>query len=372
MSRLESAQAAILGHDEILERLNRGQVFVGRSTVMADGLKPTADTWVPASVRAARYDLRLAPDRLIIPASPGHKSRGEEDFERHWSGEEIRHRRIVLRRGEVAFVSTRERFCMPWDLAGNIGLKFALSQQGLLALAGLHVDPGFGYVRTEAGDFAAAEDERLHLLLANLGEHDVALDVDHPIASIQFLKVSRPMPGKPIRTSEAIRRRFFADSSSAPVGLGFVAELAGVVDARNEEMVKVDRRLNRLEGATENVVVFGVFVLAVALVAGFLTLLINAAGEIGARRLDELLPAGDPWRAGVWVVAFMVLAYLGGWFVAVVRAAFRGARQDDPERVAQKKTTAAHRKELAAQRAQIEELERRLTEYERRTSSEPH
>ena len=77
---------------------------------------------------------------MIIP------DRGHPSGRRYKRGSK-RDQPVILRPGEVAFFSTAERLCIPWDVCANIGIKFGYARRGVLILTGLLVDPGFGLER---------------------------------------------------------------------------------------------------------------------------------------------------------------------------------------------------------------------------------
>jgi hypothetical protein len=100
----------------------------------------------------------------------------------------LRKEPVVLKPGDVAFVSTRERLCLPWDLAGFVGAKFTYARKGVLIMTGVSVDPGFG-LELINGQWTAKNDERLHFVLANVGSNDVTLKPgDQPIATLRGRK----------------------------------------------------------------------------------------------------------------------------------------------------------------------------------------
>src|ERR1700676_3917347 len=146
--------SAVLAHDEILKRLHNGELF-------------RENSWDPANIRAAAYDLRIASDFIIVP-DPNFPSG------RRYRRGENREKPVILRPGEVAFFSTTERLCMPWDVSANIGIKFNYARRGILILTGLLVDPGFGMKRVD-DVWLAKQDERLHFLVANVGPNEIVM-----------------------------------------------------------------------------------------------------------------------------------------------------------------------------------------------------
>ena len=81
----------ILGHNEIHNRLAKGEVF-------------RRDAWDPSCTKEASYALRAASDGLILEGKPFKPN------ERHVEGN------IVIKPGKIAIISTLERLNMPGDL----------------------------------------------------------------------------------------------------------------------------------------------------------------------------------------------------------------------------------------------------------------
>src|SRR6266705_1195046 len=170
-----SKTGSLLCSDEITDRLNHRSIFCHGS-------------WDPENIRGAAYDLRMAEDVLIVPYHSDSKSLQSIRYNRG----EKRPNRVILKPGDVAFVSTMEHFCMPWDLSGMLGSKFSLTSQGVLMLTGVCIDPGYG-LALQNGRWVPKDDERLHFLLSNVGHDDVYLTPGKErIATIQFFKILAP------------------------------------------------------------------------------------------------------------------------------------------------------------------------------------
>lgn len=70
------------------------------------------------SVRGASYDVHVARDEMTIPENGTPKN-----YPRGTNGPEY----IILHSGEVASVTSSESFCLPWHIAGNIGVRFGFA-----------------------------------------------------------------------------------------------------------------------------------------------------------------------------------------------------------------------------------------------------
>jgi deoxycytidine triphosphate deaminase len=318
-----STTGAVLGDGEIIKRVNKGEIFA----------KEGPHCWERANLRAARYDLRIAEDRLVVPVDAAVDESG---FQRYPRGTKLpESRSIELHPGSVALISTEERFCMPWDVCGIIALRFEHARRGLVALAGLFVDPGFGQREgqipaspsqtAESSDSEASEaddDERLHLLLANFGTEPITLRPRDRIASIQFTHVAGvEETNLPRKTSEALDQDYFSEKSTKGPELGFVRKLQESTKTTDE----LRDRLNKIEDSIDRYAVFGVFLIATALIAGFTSIIVSTLREVNPESLDKWLPEANGARAVV--LAVLVLGVLGlfGWIFWMVYRKFESA-----------------------------------------------
>ena len=74
--------------------------------------------------------------------------------------------------GDYVIVNTYERFDLPLNIYGRVGLKTTLSLKGLINLSGPHVDPGFKGT--------------LSLGLSNFGPRAVTVRSGDPVFTIEF------------------------------------------------------------------------------------------------------------------------------------------------------------------------------------------
>jgi deoxycytidine triphosphate deaminase len=252
---------SVLSAALIRDRVSKGEIFHARS------YDPRHQLW------AGKYNLRMAADGLIFPSGE------DRSFKKIWPNDSAKLDRdgFVLEPGETAFISTHERFCMPWDLSAIVGPKFTLARHGLLVLTGSVVDPGFG-MRWDGKHWAPAPDERLHFLVANLGSGRYRLHPLDSIASLQLVELEGGIDGTPdqeVRSSDELYEEFFRGDAMESAGLAFirsleqtrqeVATMKGAVDALQ---LKVDT----LENSTNQLIYFGVFLLGVTLLAACVTL----------------------------------------------------------------------------------------------------
>src|SRR4051812_44502314 len=106
---------SVLSSEEITNRVADGDIF-------------SQGTFDERNLRAASYDLRIATDLMRIPSA----NPDEGIFERDQHNPDP----IKLEPGDVAFVTSVEEFQVPWDIAGNIGVRFGLAGKGVLVHTG--------------------------------------------------------------------------------------------------------------------------------------------------------------------------------------------------------------------------------------------
>ena len=238
----------ILGTEDILRRLNNGEVF-------------RKGTWVEKSVKEVSYALRVAADGMMLE---GKRYRPEKDLV-----EEA----INIEPGKIAILSTLERLNMPGDLAGKIGIRFDYASQGLTGLMGIQVDPFFG---------RDIDKERLYIRVANLGNAPISIPLYAEVFTLELHEVSGKVP----------------ESSSAriPMWHRIQENLAGqqepswsYVTRVQSELSEEARSLNeRLESETKNirdylqpVVMFGIFLVAVTILGVAISIILNVRDVSG-------------------------------------------------------------------------------------------
>jgi deoxycytidine triphosphate deaminase len=286
------AGRSVLGTEAIKSRLSKQEIF-------------QAGTWVDENIRAAAYDLRVAPDLMVIPEE------GYPDGRRYGRGERPA-RPVILKPGDVAFVSTAERLCMPWDLAANLGIKFGFARNGVLVLTGLIVDPGFGLERTRFGRWTAKEDERLHFVLVNLGQREFVIQPGlDAIASLQFMHVEGPIKKKYVPSGTDIDREFFSDAVNPMGRFALFHRLNEIQQETKQRLERVDNRLEVIQSATDRVIVFGVYLFLVTLLVAATAAILSlfAADRVGdvVRHIGNAFPPQRRWPTAI-VIAALVLA----------------------------------------------------------------
>jgi deoxycytidine triphosphate deaminase len=269
------ASGGVLSDQAIREAVDAGKLIVG--------------SFEPASLHAASYDVTIARDGLILP-------NGERIPPGRAQTLRARGRPVVLESGDTAMFSTSELLCMPGDIAGNLSIKNRLAAEGLTLLSGLLVDPGYGVDET-------ADDEggcRLFLHVANAGSAPILLKPgEDAIARIQFL----PVIGGKWEQRKLARASRWSEQQQA--SLGFLTE-----------MKELKERVETTSARSEQIVLFGVVVLAVALIgASFSAILSIVTNSALSERLHDAWPASS--RDGI-VWALILLATTTGALAIVL------------------------------------------------------
>lgn len=301
-------------------------------------------SWNPAQVRGAGYDLRLASDLLVVPAEPGGADYKVVDKNTPGLTE------FRLAPGDSALISTIEKLSMDFDIAATIGPKFRWSAKGLLVLHGSVAHPGYGRVQNpEDGQWVPKEDERLYFIVANIGPADIMMRAGDPIAYLQFFHAEEPEVRRatPNEGFETLRDRLFRPAhDDSGGGLAYFRDVKDLRQALTKEetdrdadwaefkreterttedlkrqVTEAQTAVDRVNNATNMVVVFGVFLVAITLLGFALTTMVD---------LVEKLPK-DISSGRVTIVAILVVVYAFSCIVGVamvtraVRATVRRA-----------------------------------------------
>ena len=219
----------ILAHNEILKRLNAGDIF-------------RSGTWCKFCLREASYALRIANDALLIDGKfydPGEKYTGDY---------------IKVEPGKIAILSTKELLNMPADLVGKIGIRLEYAHQGLTGLMGIQVDPLHGRDKPA---------ERLYIRVANLGNEAIQLSPGDEVFTFEL----HQLMGR------------FTPREKGSTWLRMKDELRYQSNSSWSYATRVE---SDLLAATQNVkdyfqplVMFGVFLVAVSILAASISVLLR-------------------------------------------------------------------------------------------------
>jgi deoxycytidine triphosphate deaminase len=240
-------------------------------------------------VHGSKYELRLARDYLWT---------GDDKYTpaRKFEGSIVR-----LAPGDVILVASEEEFCMPWWLTANIGVKYGLVSQGLYALVGSYIDPGYGMTSNADGG------ERLYFMLANTSRETRELRPGQAVLSLQFHRHASMEQNKDAlaavhRTGTSLREALEDPDAPDPRdGLSFFPD-----------MRVVERSVKDLWSRAELVVAIGMLVAVAALLGAIASVLFELLTRDNVEAtLDAAAKFGDRPLAAtvlvVWCVAWVLI-----------------------------------------------------------------
>jgi hypothetical protein len=206
---------------------------------------------------------------------------------------------IILEPSCVALVSTAERFTLPQDLGAHVSVKWSLARLGILVLTGGFVNPGFGYTEVD-GKWQAVPDERLHFLVANLGNEPQVLIPDSTIlASLQFVTIVGAAGNRPVASTQRLISSAYGPD--APLkALSLFPQFA----AQREDLGNLDERMDRVERGALPLVTFGVYLLAVTFLGVILNASLSLVSDARVSRLAHAVPRD--WPFALLGVTFLV------------------------------------------------------------------
>jgi hypothetical protein len=276
----------LLSGEEIQKR--RAEIFRG-------------GTFSSNSLRPAAYDLRVELAEDEATATTGT----------------IADETLILEKGQRAALRTFEVLAMPWDVAGNVGVKHRKAVRGLFISPGLFVDPGFGWRSGTDGEGPIPEGRRLRFLVTNIGHGKIAIRLGaegDKVVGLQLFDVAPPTKKEPAS---------HPDISDAH-GMAVFEDLLDVQQAVKAGLEDLETRVHRTEVSTERVVVFGVFLVSAtlfgALMAYVLTLVSSDNLATKTVRAMNELDTTKPWSVAL-VIALLLLTVVGiaGCAAAVVK-----------------------------------------------------
>ena len=233
----------ILGHNEIHNRLAKGEVF-------------RKCTWDPKCVKEASYVLRIASDGLLLNGKfydPfDQKNRHEGDF-------------IVIDPGKIAILSTKEELNMPSDLVGKIGIRLDFALLGLTGLMGIQVDPLYGHDK---------EHERLYIRVANFGNEPIRLMEGDGVFTFELHEVTGYVPVETKKDSWPRIKRRLKDLGDA--SWSYVTQVQSSVDKQGKSLrSELSSETQNLREHLQPVVMFGIFLVAVTILGVSLTVILS-------------------------------------------------------------------------------------------------
>ena len=251
--------SGVLGNNQIRER--KDDIF--------------ASNWSEDCLQEASYELRVANDVLMV------------EGKLYKSGDYYKNPYFVINPGDLALLSSIETFHLPGDIVGRLGIKFRYTRQGLTPLFGAQVDPYYG----SNISYEDHPGERIYLWVSNLGPSPIDICPRDRVFTIEFHTVSGSAEHRQQdrgRIREQIEREAYKIQASARMGFMDVIRQEAIEEATKpfrEEINHLTVRVDAMEKGTSQVVLFGVFLVASAIIATALAAIfgmlfaIDLAGE---------------------------------------------------------------------------------------------
>ena len=233
----------ILGHNEIHNRLTRGEIF-------------RKGTWDPNCIKEASYVLRIEDDGLLLDG---------EFFNPHDQGKRYQGNFITIYPGKIAILSTIEQLNMPSDLVGKIGIRLEFALLGLTGLMGIQVDPHFGHDK---------EQERLYIRVANFGNEPIKLLPGSKVFTFELHKVMGHVPKFTKDESWSRIKQSLKDLGDA--SWSYVTRVQSNVDNQGKTLRReLSMETKSLREHLQPLVLFGIFLIAVAILGASLSVILN-------------------------------------------------------------------------------------------------
>jgi deoxycytidine triphosphate deaminase len=221
----------VLSRDQIQSRL--GDIF-------------ERDTFDQTAIDRAAYNLRLDDQEIIADGNLYYHQENPYQIQLH-------HGKIELPARKVTIITSIERFHMPSDLVARGGVSLGWANKGLVGLFGPQIDPGY------SGPFIA--------VVWNSGPQNLELNRGDHIIKLEFHTLEKPSTEKP-RPPKSIKemdRKITEKSLLEDIDQKFDAVHADVEKLKSsasESSVK----LYEIEKSYQQVVLFGIFLVASAVI----------------------------------------------------------------------------------------------------------
>jgi len=291
---------SVLGTNEIINRLDKGEIF-------------RQDTWDASCVQEACYDLRVATDFLIIKGKAyPHGVNYDEPY-------------IDIGCGEIALLSTMEVLNMPSDLVGELGIKFKFSSQGLTSLFA-PVDPKYG---------TQHPNERLYLVVANLDPEPIVIRPGERVFTLVLHEVKgeiRQSESHEVRGSVGGRLEQTFFRRPARPFVGFIERLNDrieKVEATERHIQEFEGRIAGVERGFQQITLFGIVLVAASLFGVVIATLLAFLFSYLERMPTELLAGISSWLWVVPVGLFVSIVVIAAWVGAALRSAVNELRKKD-------------------------------------------
>ena len=281
----------------------------------------TSKSWHENCIQEATYDLRV--DIKPLLRIDGKSYDKDNPYTRSY---------VKIEPGELAMLPTVESFRMPGDLVGSIKIKLSHSRMGLTPLFGPKIDPHFGRERNG---------ERMYLWVSNLGLKPIHIERKDPVFTVEFHKLhgGDPLP----KPKESAYSKFARQIHDMPPerNLGFTGRIQDHVAAQfkdnftgyQRQLTRFESRLDGLERGNHQVVQFGIFLVASALLAGAIAaifaMVFSLSTESGLATSDRL--EGTNLEGWLFTMAIVLCIGVVLLFVAAVIQFSRSGRREKVE-----------------------------------------
>lgn len=243
---------SVLSKNEIRRRIQRDEIF-------KEGVERDK---IDQQLEPAGYILRI--DREEAKIDGDIYSRRDE----YPNAENlIPRKRFEIPGREIAVLSTKEKFSMPRDLVGRVGIRLSASRDGIIPLFGPQVDPGY--------------EGRFYAVVYNASTEDFNLKDKRGILKIEFTTLSDPIPEDAVEGQEDFPLEEV--DNSLPNNIRLQNQIDGLSDRLDDTDDDLSRRLDDTKSEVEEtkqgyaqVVMFGVFLVATAAFTAFLPPLVTA------------------------------------------------------------------------------------------------
>lgn len=258
----------VLDRNTILSQLEAGNIF-------------KSGTWDKNSVKEASYALRMAHVFCMV------------DGKWYEANERKESEPIIVTPGKIAILSTIERFDMPGNLVGKLGMRLKFAAQGLTGLWGIQVDPWYGH---------GMEHDRLYVRVANLGNENIIIQTGNELVSIEFHELAAPLSATiDPKPSTWLRLRNVGAGQSRD-SWSYVTRVESEVREHKDEMEKrLQIEARNIRDNLQPVVMFGVFLVAATLLGATVAIL------LGFQDTPEIAVPGWMTNWG-WAVLMVLLS----------------------------------------------------------------
>lgn len=284
-------------------------------------------SWTKKNIQGAGYDLRLAGDCLVYPAAPGESKYLTVTN----NGTEVA--KITLAPGDSALVSTIEKVCFDRSVAGAVGPKFSLASKGLLMLNGNAVHPGYGRsLDLTDGYWHPEGDVRLHFVITNIGPRNITLHSGDAIAHLRLYAVESIPSDIDVRNQkfDALADELFGGGS---IYFRVTEDLKGEIKETRRRIETIELQatthgtaISQMKDVTSLIIVFGVFLVASALLGFVFTALVNLF-----EKLPPHMSSGREALVATFATLYGVSCTTGALLVVIViwRIVRRMTMQED-------------------------------------------